>query len=244
MTGGFVIVPRLEADLLGDEQEVSQTHRGAWLWLYDKAAFKEGIDRLGRFTVRLKRGEIAVSLRFLARAWNWSHGKVQRWLKLLADRGKITLRTEDGVIVIGLRGYSRIRESNPESQKSRQRAAEVAVDDQQPSQSRKEESQVDIKDSKSVPVRRFAARTPQTKAQIRDRWIAKLGRYAHARGFIGEFWTKGMGDNPAAYYETVNARMKAENWSDTVDEADLAADRERRRSYSFGRMQRRWGHYR
>ena len=114
---GFVTVPRLEADLLGDELELMQTHRGAWLWLFDKAAWKEQRARFGRFSVHLKRGEIACSYRFLARAWNWSHGRVQRWLKLLADRGKIMLRVENGIVVISLAGYFR-GESNPESQKA------------------------------------------------------------------------------------------------------------------------------
>jgi DNA-binding transcriptional regulator YhcF (GntR family) len=94
----------------------------------------------------------------------------------------------------------------------------------------------DIFDSKSVTgtFRRFAARkgsTPEGKAKARDRWIAKLGRFAAARGFVGEFWTRCMGDAAAAasYLETVNARMRGEGWDDRRSDF---ADKEARRQAS------------
>lgn len=242
---GFITVPRLDLDLLGDEQETTQTNRGAWHWLFDKAAWKAHTERFGRFTVDLQRGEIACSYRFLARAWNWSHGRVQRWLRLLADRCKISLRIANGIVVISLPGYSVRRESNPESQKPSKVAAERPVDDQQPSQSKKEESKkIDI-DSKSVPVRRYAARSPQTQAQIRDRWIAKLGRFAAAKGFVAEFWTRLMGDEKEArsYLEAINLRMHAERWNDAVDQDAVVADRARQRRLSMSLMRQKWGHY-
>jgi hypothetical protein len=238
---GYVTVPRLETDLLGDEQEIAQTHRGAWLWLFDKAAWKNRVDRIGRFTVSLKRGEIACSLRFLARAWNWSHGRVQRWLNLLAARGKITLRNENGIIVIALGGY----ESTPESQKINRAADARPVDDQQPSQRVEEKNQPARKDSdsRSRPVRRFAARVkraPEVAAKIRDLWIAKLGRYAAARGVVGEFWRKAMDDDPqtvARYLNELDERMKRERWNDRDEQHQQ--ERRRREQVNNDRI-RRW----
>jgi hypothetical protein len=54
---------------------------------------------------------------------------------------------------------------------------------------------------------------------VRDLWIAKLGRYAAARGFVGDFWLRCMGDDAAGYLEKVNARMRAERWNDGGAEA-------------------------
>jgi hypothetical protein len=214
---GFVTVPRLDADLLGDEQAMTQTHRGAWLWLFDNAAWKERIDRIGRFTLQLRRGEIACSYRYLARAWNWSHGHVQRWLKLLADRGKITLRSEAGIVVIALNGYSP-RESNPESAKPKPAAGARPVDDQPASQRRSAEQEEGKNQTKVRTDRRSAARrTPEQRKQIRDRWIAKLGRFAAARGIAG-FWMRVMGDDKAdvdRFLEEINGLMHRERWDDS-----------------------------
>jgi hypothetical protein len=167
MANGFVTVPRLEADLFGDEQETIQTHRGAWLWLFDKAAWGDRVERFGRFTVRLRRGEIAASYRFLARAWNWSHGRVQRWLQLLADRGKLQLRVEAGVVVIALDGYAR-RESNPESQKPKQREVEMPVDDQQSSRRRIQEQQTEL-EKKEGALGRSAPVSDDDRAYVAER---------------------------------------------------------------------------
>lgn len=216
---GYVTVPRLEADLLGDERETTQTHRGAWLWLFDKAAWRERVDRFGRFTIRLRRGEIAVSYRFLARAWNWSHGRVQRWLKLLADRGKVTLRTDCGVVVIALGGY---RESNPESPKRPAAAVERAVDDQLPSQSRESTK---LKESTDGGLVRFAPkhmqRRPTATKDGRKEYRRTLAfKFAKAR-FAGTRLAAAMNGllglddrGEQAWFDDLDAQIRREGWRD------------------------------
>lgn len=164
MTAGYVAVPRLEADLLGDEQEITQSHRGAWFWLFDRAAWKDRLDQFGRFTVELRRGEIACSYRYLARAWNWSHGRVQRWLNRLAARGKISIRSEAGVVVIGLTGYR--AEPATESQKPRQTAVRAPVDDQQPSQRRIQEQPTELEKKEGDALGRCAPVTDADREYV------------------------------------------------------------------------------
>lgn len=166
-THGFITVPRLDLDLLGDEQETTQTNRGAWHWLFDKAAWKAHTERFGRFTVDLRRGEIACSYRFLARAWNWSHGRVQRWIKTLADRRKITVRTDAGILVIGLHGYDRCPRTESvcdagESPKGNGGGHSRPVDEQQPSQRRIQEQNTEVYKRKGDLAR--CARSEEDKA--------------------------------------------------------------------------------
>jgi hypothetical protein len=215
MTRGYVTVPRLETDLLGDEQELTQTHRGAWLWLFDKAAWKRCVDRFGRFTVELQRGEIACSYRFLARAWNWSHGKVQRWLALLAERGKITMRTDQGIVVIALNGYA---ESKCDTQKPTAAAVESHVDDRRVSPEKN--TQKDSVSKRDAGLVRFAPKrvvpsptaTPEGRKQRRVQqvmeWInQRLHGAARSAAMLGLMSDGAEGDR---WLNRLCDEMKAE----------------------------------
>jgi hypothetical protein len=52
------------------------TEREAWAWLIAEAAWKPRRRRIGARIVELDRGQLAGSMRFLAKRWKWS--KVSR----------------------------------------------------------------------------------------------------------------------------------------------------------------------
>ena len=58
----------------------------AWVDLIGRASYED--------TELVKRGELLVSIRTLARRWQWSKGKVERFLKSLENDGMITRDTK------------------------------------------------------------------------------------------------------------------------------------------------------
>lgn len=70
----------------------------AWIDLLQEARYelKEGKRLVGGKVIKIKRGEIPASLRFLAERWKWSRNKVDSFLKLLESEQMITKRTAEG----------------------------------------------------------------------------------------------------------------------------------------------------
>ena len=60
------------------------TEREAWVWLIAEAAWQDRRKRSGRVVVDLKRGQLAHSRRFMAKAWRWHDSKVYRFLEKLS----------------------------------------------------------------------------------------------------------------------------------------------------------------
>jgi hypothetical protein len=81
--------------------------RSAWAWLIERAAFRDTSASVGGVHVDLKRGQVAVSIRFLARAWGWGDKRVQRFLGVLRSVRMVTTEATTGVTVITLCNYDR-----------------------------------------------------------------------------------------------------------------------------------------
>ena len=65
------------------------TEREAWIWLIEEAAWKPCRVRIGAEIVSLDRGQLAHSVRYMAKAWRWEQTKVWRFLKKLRTNGMI-----------------------------------------------------------------------------------------------------------------------------------------------------------
>src|SRR5437762_2550432 len=63
--------------------------RSAWLWILSEAAWAPRQRSIGSVTVELTRSELAVSVRFLAKQWQWDVSKVRRFLERLETEGMI-----------------------------------------------------------------------------------------------------------------------------------------------------------
>jgi hypothetical protein len=83
------------------------TEREAWAWLIANAAYKDHVRRVGTFTVDLKRGQAAGSVRFLAEEWQWSKSRVDRFLDRLKKRDMLTTDAGTGILVITLCNYDK-----------------------------------------------------------------------------------------------------------------------------------------
>ena len=79
--------------------------REAFLWLVSKAAHKPTRSRTARGYVELGRGQLTASIRFMAAAWNWSKGRVERYLVTLENEDMIGTATGTGQLVISICNY-------------------------------------------------------------------------------------------------------------------------------------------
>lgn len=75
--------PEFESDAPFGERE-------AWFWLISSAAWKPHEVRVGNMAVSLERGQLAFSLRFMARKWRWSEPRVRRFLRRLENATMLT----------------------------------------------------------------------------------------------------------------------------------------------------------
>lgn len=83
------------------------TEREAFLWLIFEASFLAREVRVGSAVVQLKRGQIAASTRFMAKAWGWSEARVRRYLDRLKNRRMAERVTDAGVTVVTLCNYDK-----------------------------------------------------------------------------------------------------------------------------------------
>ena len=109
MTRGYILIARGILDHPRFKPTGPYTRAEAWLWLIEAATFKDrSVPVLAgrqRKMVRISRGELTYSVRYLARAWEWSINRVQRFLTELQTDRSIETRTDTGQTVISLCNY-------------------------------------------------------------------------------------------------------------------------------------------
>lgn len=74
---------------------------------------------VGVQSVEIRRGEVAISLRYLSRQWQWSKNKVDKFLKYLEKQGMIEKRTPKGTAQTIIK-FCNFDKYNPISKKSGQ----------------------------------------------------------------------------------------------------------------------------
>ena len=87
----------------------------AWTWLLSEAAWKDRRYLAGSILVHLKRGQVAHSTRFMARAWGWPETNVRRFLSLLKAGAMIGAETGAGITIITVCNYDAYQFGGQES---------------------------------------------------------------------------------------------------------------------------------
>lgn len=84
------------------------SEREAWSWLIGEANWKDGIRNISGAPIQLKRGQLTSSVRFMAQRFQWSVGKVQRFLRKLRSWNMIetSTATDTAQTVITICNYS------------------------------------------------------------------------------------------------------------------------------------------
>lgn len=77
----------------------------AFMWLVAEAAWKPHRRAIGSTVVILARGQVAVSVRFLASKWQWTAPRVQRFLACLKTDTMIETASDTGITVVTICNY-------------------------------------------------------------------------------------------------------------------------------------------
>lgn len=90
------------------------TQREAWVWLLENAAWKpcQRRDAQGAL-VSIERGQFHTSIRTLAAEWQWSRGRVERFLNDLKTSHMISHETGHGGLLITVCNYDKYQAYEP-----------------------------------------------------------------------------------------------------------------------------------
>ena len=83
------------------------TRAQAWIWMIEQAGWRDEPRTIDGETVMLRRGQFSHSTRYLAQAWRWSRGKVERFIKRLEAEEMIGAESGVGRLVITISNYEK-----------------------------------------------------------------------------------------------------------------------------------------
>lgn len=81
------------------------TEREVWCWIVENAFWKEKVIDIKGSPVKIKRGQLSHSIRFMASKWQWDKSRVNRFLKKLEKRDMIKIKIETGQSIITVCNY-------------------------------------------------------------------------------------------------------------------------------------------
>lgn len=200
---GFFAVDRgiWDHPLFDDGKPFSR--REAWLWMISEAAWKGRFVRTPGLTRELDRGQIAHSVRFMAKAWNWEQTKVVRWIDRCKTETMITTDTATGQTIITICNYDKHQRD------AKAYATEVTTDlATEPQRDRnatatnkkKEITKEGNKEGRDAP--HGAPPSPsesgkrEKASKLPEDWAPKDGHYAEAAAAgLGRSWVDGIATN-------------------------------------------------
>ena len=98
------------------------SERDAWAWMVGATEWRNNAKpiAINNKPVKLKRGELSHSLRFMARKFHWGTGKVDRFIKkmILWEMLKIVTVTETGQNILIVCNYSKYQDATKPSETS------------------------------------------------------------------------------------------------------------------------------
>jgi hypothetical protein len=68
----------------------------AWVWMIENACWQDTRVRIKGETIKLHRGELSFSVRFMAEKWGWSKSRVDRFMAVLRQESMIETRSKIG----------------------------------------------------------------------------------------------------------------------------------------------------
>lgn len=84
------------------------SEREAWLWLLENAAYRPAKRRNGKGEIiTIERGQIHVSDRSLASAWDWDKKHVRRFLDRLSDCGMVAQSRDQSGTILSIVNYEK-----------------------------------------------------------------------------------------------------------------------------------------
>jgi hypothetical protein len=146
--------------------------RSAWAWLMDDARYKDGVVNVAGQDIELRRGELAHTPRFMARAWGWDDKTVRNFIRILEQASLISVRNSAGQKVISICNYGEFSASgaNVSAPVSAPNSAEIPPKFRANSSNLKEgkEGKEEVVQEASLPVVAEATRTRPRRRRHED----------------------------------------------------------------------------
>lgn len=89
----------------------------AWIDMIGNANYEDGMFFVRGNEVKVKRGELAWSERFMANRWKWSRDKVRGYMAYLSNRGKIIPQKNNIISLIKIINYDKYQTTDPTTEK-------------------------------------------------------------------------------------------------------------------------------
>jgi hypothetical protein len=172
------------------------TEREAFLWLVSEAAFKSRRVRVGSTLIRLERGQVAHSLRFMATKWKWKEPRVRRFLARLKSDAMIDARTDAGQTIVTICNYCKYQWPNGDAD-----ADTDAPKDAGATQERRKEEECNNDLKKEPPPSAASDRGKAAAGKTKPKCTRSLAPRAYTPAFEA-FW--------ADYPKTKTTNPKAE----------------------------------
>jgi len=104
----------LDSEVWGD---APYSEREAWSWMIGEANFDSHVKNISGIPVKLERGQFSASVRFMAKKFKWSTGRVQRYIKKLERWKMIKKRpeTDTGQNIITICNYCKYQNKKGKS---------------------------------------------------------------------------------------------------------------------------------
>lgn len=170
----------------------------AWLDILQSARFEDTKQLIGNRLIEVKRGQMLVSLRYLASRWQWSTKKVGAFLELLIQDGMIKKETpkETGQTVITICNYDKYNAQTSQEETPRKQEGNTLETPwkQQGNKIKKEKKEKKVEETTAGAVDKKAAVTAATlsrKDAFYQSLVPYVGRYPKEmiRAFF-DYWSE------------------------------------------------------
>lgn len=164
------------------------TRMQAWIDLLLLANHKEGFFYVRGNKVVVGRGQVGTSSRTLASRWQWSRGKVERFLKDLENNNQIEPQKNNVITLISICNYDDYQNTEPqtEPQTSRRQTTDEPQTDRNKNDKKEKNVNNDNNRDKAETAKRFA---PPSIDEVQS-YISEKGYSVDAESFVAFYQSK------------------------------------------------------
>lgn len=164
------------------------TRMQAWIDLLLLANHKEGFFYVRGNKVVVGRGQVGTSSRTLASRWQWSRGKVERFLKDLENDNQIEPQKNNVITLISICNYDDYQNTEPqtEPQTSRRQTTDEPQTDRNKNDKKEKNVNNDNNRDKAETAKRF---TPPSIDEVQS-YISEKGYSVDAESFVAFYTSK------------------------------------------------------
>ena len=179
------------------------TRMQAWIDLLLLANHKEGFFYVRGNKVVVGRGQIGTSSRTLANRWQWSRGKVERFLQDLEESGQIKPQKTNVITLISICNYDEYQNTEPQNEP--QTSHRQTTDEPQTDPNKNDKNVNNENNDKKRSEGKTSRFTPPTLQEIKD-YIKTKGYSVNAEVFFEYYNNNGW----------VVGNKKMKSWESTI----------------------------